>query len=155
MKFDFEFERNNEYVVKKGDSLYNIAKAYGVTVDALIKANGLTSALIYPNQILIIPLNNNGDTYFVEYVVKDNDTLDSIANKYNVNVNTLAAYNDLGKLYLVSDQVIKVPMKYNTHEVVATDTIDYLLRKYDMSLDEFVDLNKSKLLVVGSKLYVK
>lgn len=151
----FDFERNNAYVVKKGDSLYNIAKKYGVTVDSLIKANGLDSALIYPNQVLIIPMNNQGDIYFVEYIVREDDSLNSIANKYDVTVDDIANYNDLGKLYLVMDQTLQIPKKYKTHEVVTTDSIDYILKKYDMTLEEFVELNKGKLLKVGTTIIVK
>ena len=128
MRFDFERETNYNYVVKQGDSLYKIAKEYGVTVNDLLEANGLKNALIYPNQVLIIPLNNNGD---------------------------LNNYNNLEKLYLSSDQVLTVPTKPKTHKVVATDTIDYILRKYDMTLEELVNLNENKLLVINSYLNVK
>lgn len=155
MKFDFERLNDYQYVVKKGDTLYNIAKEFDVTVNDLLKANGLNNALIYPNQVLIIPLNNNGDVYFVEYVIKDNDTLEGIANKYNVTVNDLMNYNNLDKLYLVSEQVISVPQKANKHLVVMTDSIDYILNKYNMSLEELVDLNKDKLLIVNTYLNVK
>jgi LysM repeat protein len=44
------------YVVKKGDYLSRIAAKYGVTVDAIVKANNLKNAsLIYAGQKLIIP----------------------------------------------------------------------------------------------------
>ena len=117
--------------------------------------NGLTNALIYPNQVLIVPLNNNGNIYFMEYVVKDNDTLDSIASKYNISLNDLKNYNNFDKLYLLSDQVIYIHTEIKTHKVVATDTIDYILRKYDMTLEELVELNKHKMLVIDSYLNVK
>ena len=155
MRFDFERETNYNYVVKQGDSLYKIAKEYGVTVNDLLEANGLKNALIYPNQVLIIPLNNNGEIYFVEYVVMENDSLESIANKYNVSLKDLNNYNNLEKLYLSSDQVLTVPTKPKTHKVVATDTIDYILRKYDMTLEELVNLNENKLLIINSYLNVK
>lgn len=155
MRFDFERETNYNYVVKQGDSLYKIAKEYGVTVNDLLEANGLKNALIYPNQVLIIPLNNNGEIYFVEYVVMENDSLESIASKYNVSLKDLNNYNNLEKLYLSSDQVLTVPTKPKTHKVVATDTIDYILRKYDMTLEELVNLNENKLLVINSYLNVK
>ena len=154
MRFDFERD-NYQYVVKQGDSLYKIAKEYGVTVNDLLNANGLKNALIYPNQVLIIPLNNNGEIYFVEYVVKENDTLEGIAAKYKISIKDLDNYNNLEKIYLASDQVLTVPNKARTHKVVATDTIDYILRKYDMTLEELVNLNEDKLLVINSLLNVK
>jgi len=43
------------YVVKSGDTLFAISQAYGVTVNQLKAANGLTSSLIYTGQILKIP----------------------------------------------------------------------------------------------------
>lgn len=154
MRFDFERD-NYQYVVKQGDSLYKISKEYGVTVNELLNVNGLKNALIYPNQVLIIPLNNNGEIYFVEYVVKENDTLEGIADKYNISIKELDNYNNLEKVYLASDQVLTVPNKTKTHKVVATDTIDYILRKYDMTLEELIDLNEDKLLVINSLLKVK
>ena len=155
MRFDFDRAEGYNYVVKKGDSLYKIAKEYNVTVDQLLKTNGLTSALIYPNQVLVVPLNNNGSIYFVEYVIKENDTLEKIASMYDVTLNDLKNYNNLDKLYLVDDQVLTIPQMSMRHEVVATDTIDYILRKYDMTLQELVDLNQDKLLVIGSYLNVR
>ena len=67
----------------------------------------------------------------------------------------LKNYNNFEKLYLLSDQVINIPVEKKTHKVVATDTIDYILRKYDMTLEELVELNKHKLLVIDSYLNVK
>lgn len=44
------------YVVKKGDSVYKIAKRYGTTMRAIILANNLRNPdLIYPGQLLYIP----------------------------------------------------------------------------------------------------
>lgn len=45
-----------QYIVKAGDTLYAIAKAYGVTVQQLVNANNIPDPnLIYPGQTLIIP----------------------------------------------------------------------------------------------------
>lgn len=44
------------YVVKKGDTLWNIAKEFGSTVDAIAKVNGIENRdLIIPGQKLYIP----------------------------------------------------------------------------------------------------
>jgi peptidoglycan/xylan/chitin deacetylase (PgdA/CDA1 family) len=43
-------------VVEEGDTLSDIAFEYGVTVKTIIEANKLTSDIIYPSQVLTIPL---------------------------------------------------------------------------------------------------
>lgn len=43
------------YEVKPGDSLYLIGKRFGIDAQTLARANDLTSALIYPGQVLVIP----------------------------------------------------------------------------------------------------
>lgn len=44
------------YAVKKGDTVYKIAKRYGTTMQAIILGNNLRNPnLIYPGQILFIP----------------------------------------------------------------------------------------------------
>lgn len=46
---------NVVYTVKKGDSLYSIAREYGTTVDALIKLNNITSNTLSIGQKLLLP----------------------------------------------------------------------------------------------------
>lgn len=151
----FDFARDDSYVVKKGDSLYKIAKENGVTVDALLAANGLDSALIYPNQVLIIPKSSNGSIYFVEYVVKPEDTLELIASKNDTTLIELSKYNDLGKLYLSTDQTVKVPSTYKTYITIATDDLDRILRVTGMTLEELITLNFNTLFPKGTKIMYK
>ncbi len=45
------------YVVQLGDTLFEIARRFGVSVEALARANGITNpALIRPGQVLVIPV---------------------------------------------------------------------------------------------------
>ena len=46
----------NTYTVKSGDTLYKIASNYGISVDALKKANNLTSNTLSIGQVLRIPI---------------------------------------------------------------------------------------------------
>ena len=49
------------YVVKKGDTVYKIAKRFGTTMEAIIAANNLRNPnLIYPGQVLLIPTVSAG-----------------------------------------------------------------------------------------------
>ena len=43
------------YIVKSGDTLYSIARRYGVTVDDIMRANNMSNNLLSLNQVLIIP----------------------------------------------------------------------------------------------------
>lgn len=43
------------YTVAWGDTLTSVAGRFGVSVDALMRANNLTSSSIYPGQVLVIP----------------------------------------------------------------------------------------------------
>jgi tetratricopeptide (TPR) repeat protein len=44
------------HLVRRGDTLYSIARRYGTTVQAIMEANGLTSYYIYVGQRLYIPI---------------------------------------------------------------------------------------------------
>jgi hypothetical protein len=47
------------YQVRRGDSLWRIARNYGVDVDSIKEANGLRSTQIYAGQTLQIPIADN------------------------------------------------------------------------------------------------
>ena len=93
------------YIVKKGDTLYTIAKSFGVSVETIKNANALTSNNIYPNQELIIPITYD----FGLYTVSKGDTLYSIANKLNVSVDVLKTINNLKSNVIYPDQQLLVP----------------------------------------------
>ena len=50
------------YTVKTGDSLYKIAKAYGVSIVALKAANHLETENLRPRQVLVIPASREKRT---------------------------------------------------------------------------------------------
>lgn len=49
-------EGGRKHMVRPGDTLWNISRIYGVTVDAIVRANNLPDPdLLIPGQVLIIP----------------------------------------------------------------------------------------------------
>ena len=93
------------YVVKSGDSLWNIAKKYNISVNELKEYNNLTSNLLQIGQKLLIPNTTN----YITYTVKSGDSLWKIANAYGVTVDDLIKLNNLNNNLLSIGQVLLIP----------------------------------------------
>lgn len=139
----------NQYVVKKGDTLYAIAKSYGVTVQQLMTANKLTNAnLIKIGQVLTIPTTT--------YTVKSGDTLSKIAGAHGITLQQLLSVNSISNPNLIKiGQVIKIPAKGSTttptkpttpttvkYTVKKGDTLYAIAKKYHVTVQQLVSTNK-------------
>ena len=88
------------YTIKKGDSLYAIARQYNINPDLLAILNGLNSQdYIYPDQEILIPKSN-----YSYYVTKDGDTLDMVAERFNVPHQEMINTNET--IYLLPGQLL-------------------------------------------------
>ena len=123
----------HEYAIKKGDTLAKIAKAHGVSVAAIQKANpGVEPTKLKVDQKLQLPEGSTGGAAVpnpkaVEansqavgandagsskvYVVKSGDTLVRIAKSHGVTVNALKAANGLKTTQIKVNQKLKLPAK--------------------------------------------
>ncbi len=54
-KFKDRIKKRHYYIVKKGDSLWRIARIYNTSIKELMKANNLKDAVLYPGMKLFIP----------------------------------------------------------------------------------------------------
>lgn len=158
MHDNYEYRPTNvgydEYVVQKGDTLYTIAKKYGITTNEIIDFNMLTNNTIYPNQVLLIPIPSPQAAYFDEYIIKPEDTIAKIAQKLDTDPATLGTYNDFAKLYLVSGQKLMIPKSTRTYIVKSSDTVDKIVSNSGRSCLELLELNKSNWLKEGSKINI-
>ncbi len=101
-------EEFDEYVVKKGDILSNIAIMYDTTYSHLAKINSLLNPnIIYPGQILKVPKR---DEILIDfYKVKNGDTLSSIALKYDTTVNKIVQDNAIKDPNIIfSGEILKI-----------------------------------------------
>jgi len=88
--------KDQTYKVRKGDTLWEIARKYGTTTASLRKINALRSgSRIYPGQILKIAAGSTGGSNYQIYTVKKGDTLWDIATLFGTTVSRLIAWNNV------------------------------------------------------------
>lgn len=81
------------YVVRKGDSLFTIAKMFGVSVNTILTANDMKKGekLLEDDVLFILPISG------LEHTVTNGQTLKSIAKLYKVDINDIAFYNNIAQ----------------------------------------------------------
>ena len=91
------------YTVIKGDSLWEIAKKFGIPVTELINMNNLTNLTLQIGQQLLVPKVQED-----LYIVKAGDTLWSVARENGLDVNTLKELNNLSSNLLSVGQILRI-----------------------------------------------
>ena len=79
------------HIVKRGESLYQISKRYGVSWREIKERNNLSGSKIYPGQKLIIPVKIQG----VYHTVKRYETLWRISKAYGVSQKEICRFNNI------------------------------------------------------------
>jgi surface antigen len=95
-----------KYVVKDGDTLWTIARQFGITTDSIKWSNGMSDAdFVKPGTTLTLPSITG-----IVYTVKSGDTIEGLASKYKAQSSLLASQNDLiGNEDLVVGMQIVIP----------------------------------------------
>lgn len=153
---------SNYYTVQKGDSLWSIAKKFGITVDELKEANNLSGNLLNIGQNLFIPNEEeeipSGDDIY--YIVKKGDSLYSIASKYNTTVMEIKKLNNLTSNTLSIGQRLLIkkvtPTKGKTYMVEKGDSLYSIAQKFNTTVDNLKALNNlaTDVLSIGQVLVI-
>jgi LysM repeat protein len=110
------------YTVKAGDTLFDIATRFGISVQELALANGMTDArVIRPGQVLEIPvpgttsLPASAAPTAQTYTVKKGETLSEIASRFGVTVKAISDANGISNPALIRPgQVLIIPVPGTT-----------------------------------------
>jgi membrane-bound lytic murein transglycosylase D len=143
----------DRYKVVSGDNLWNIAKSYGIKIQALKTVNHLQDAPLKPGKILLIPRWDqqiapsthpmqqaiSGDRLpgprRIEHWIQKGDSLEKIARKYKVGPGMIAYWNQLtvkSMLHVGRPLVIwqhKKPIN-RTYTVRSGDTLSHIAMRY-------------------------
>lgn len=86
----YKTDRISTYIVHEGDTLSQIAKMFGVSVNTIIWANDIKNGIITPGQdLVILPVSG------VKHIVKEGDTIQAIVKKYDTDLNEVLGFNGL------------------------------------------------------------
>lgn len=95
----------------------------------------------------------------VTHIVQQGETVGSIAEAYNVSVNTILWANDLPDEHAIQpgQKLVVLPVSGVLHEVTEGESVDDVAQKYQSDVDAIVDFNQitdPTNLVAGDKLVV-
>lgn len=116
------------HVVRPGDTLYQISRRYGVSVDAIASVNDLENpSQIAPGQILTIPRTGSGNreqgsattraqatarpVVIAVHRVRSGDSLSGIADRYRVSVDAIKLANGLWSDVIQPGQRLTIPAR--------------------------------------------
>lgn len=136
LSFPAYAQDGGKHVVQAGENLFRIALRYGVSVDAIARANGITNtAQIAVGQVLVIPSANNApppannppppeqaanppnNTGPQIYTVQPGDTLNKIAQKFGLTWQELINANGLtDPNVLRAGQQLRIPGKAHAEQ---------------------------------------
>lgn len=144
-------ENPGVHVVRRGETLSNIARRYKVALRSLIEWNNLPSAhLIYSGQKLVVSLENLPQDRVVIHVVKKGETISTIAKQYRASTRAVLSANGLGSRdNIYPGQEVKVPVSDHwkpagqvaTHTVRRGETITAIAKRYGVSVKEVLSAN--------------
>jgi LysM repeat protein len=172
-------QQHKSHSVKKGETVYSIAKEYGISEETLYNLNPDAKNGLKVNSVLIIPSNSvissgtNSNNYR-DHKVKKKETLYGIAQLYNVSADEIKKLNkELYSRGLKKGEILLIPNGSNATEnntsnsgnilpgtqkytVQPKETKFGIARKFGISIAELEDLNPNlgENLAIGTTLVV-
>lgn len=155
---------NGLYIVKKGDTLWSIARLNNTTVDEIKRLNNLKTNSLTIGQQLILNETTTPDTN--TYTVESGDTLYKIANQYNVSVDKIKELNNLNNNILSVGQKLIIPnSNYPVEEPIEIkdyyivkpgDTLYQIAIKLNTTVEDIKKQNNliSNTLTIGQQLQI-
>ncbi|MDR0647160.1 MAG: LysM peptidoglycan-binding domain-containing protein [Puniceicoccales bacterium] len=173
----------NVYVVRKGDSLWAIARRHHVSLQQLMEVNHLNGkSILQAGMHLTIPTAQTFTTGksllpVTEYVVQKGDTLSRIGQQYHLTVNEIKTYNHLKNDVIFVGQKLKLQgvaqamleeknlgivqktslIKGEKYVIQAGDTLSAIAMRAGLKVDDLIQINNiknPKALQIGQVIYL-
>ncbi|MGE0078742.1 MAG: LysM peptidoglycan-binding domain-containing protein [Bacteroidales bacterium] len=122
------------HIVKSGETLYAIGKAYDITQSEIATNNPDIYSGLKVGQALKIPAKSvemDGDEKYIYHIVKKKETLFGLSRQYNVSIDDIVKINPEVKNGLEVSQVVLIPRFKISEEVVepAKDSLTFIIHE--------------------------
>ncbi len=181
LSISLQAQKYISHTVKKGETVFSIAKKYNTTVEDIYALNPDAKKGVSTSTILVIPAQDSSNASekitFRKHKVRRKETLFSIAQRYNISVDDIKKYNKhLYSKRLRKGEKLKIPIgikkttaetstttggavtAINTaiHTVLPKETKYGIARKYGITIAQLEALNPqiNDGLKIGTKLIV-
>jgi len=116
--YSFADDNNDEFIthkVTKGDTLWSISKQYNTPLEPILALNNIKDKdTLSIGQVIKILKGDLPAADYTVHTVKKGDTLWTIAQRYNLTVNSILANNNISNSELISiGQEMKIPSQKN------------------------------------------
>ena len=119
---------------------------------------GFSTSVVLPQATASGVLSQTFNNAVFSYTVQENDTLESLAQKFSVSVSTIVWANNLSSIELVTgDHLVILPVSGVLHEVVQTDSLESIARTYGVTQERIMIVNsllKDETVMPGEKLVI-
>ena len=162
--------RPSTYRVKSGDTVTQIAKRFGLSINSIAKLNNLgPKSLIRVGQVIKLVGNTPPEVEAESYRVRPGDTLLGIASRHQLTLSELTSINRISSSTLIyPGQVLRVAKVIpssqppvgapDTYVVAHGDSLDSVAQKFGITLSalrEYNDLARASIIYVGQVLNLK
>lgn len=101
------------YTIKKGDTLYSLSTRFQVPLARILRANPYIDIynLQIGDQICIPKCPTCNPFYLLSYIIKENETILDILNRFGIELEDFLKYNNLNGIMLYPGMKLQIPVK--------------------------------------------
>ncbi len=153
------------HAVLQGQTLYSIARAYGVEEDVILEENPDVRDGLRFDQVIRIPVSEvdaeiivpekqsleevapNPDGRYIEHEVLPRETLFGLSREYGTSIERILFYNPEAREGLKIGQMLQIPLpegdgaEYRTYTVLPGETKYGISREFGLSIEKLEELN--------------